>query len=243
MGPVTDLVAGLVFPFVWLWYFVIQNSSVAILISAASAAAFATISIRHQRHVTTLRETYATIKKDLWDKDFLNARKEFGRIKRECKRKNISIAAYCPLAPEEDAAPKADSRTKVDAKKAAKKAGEQSLTDSIASGIAGKEADDAVKNDRIRKLQALNNILNDYENMAIGIKMNILDEDYLYRWMKSSLIDDWQELNPLVTAFRHARKKPAIYIEFEGLASAWMENKSYKNGRKLNRTERKLSVM
>jgi hypothetical protein len=142
-----------------------------------------------------MRETFATVKQDNWDKDLIDARKTFGRIKADLKRDGGTIAKYADLAAE------------------------------------GNE--DAI---------ILQTIMNDYENVALGVRHNIMDEVYLFRWMRGALIRDWNDFSPLVTAYRHQFQSPALYIEFEGLATAWMSNRSYRTNRRLRRAYRKIRV-
>ncbi|MCB1391259.1 MAG: DUF4760 domain-containing protein [Rhodobacteraceae bacterium] len=84
----------------------------------------------------------------------------------------------------------------------------------------------------VEKATTLRTILNDYENLALGIRYSILDEEYLHRWTRTTLIDDWNELMPLVTAYRSSGSQNA-YIEFEGLATCWDRGRSYKTGKSI----------
>lgn len=88
----------------------------------------------------------------------------------------------------------------------------------------------------------LQTIMNDYENIALGIRHNIIEEVYLFRWMRGALLSDWNTLSPLVTAFRHSLGSPQAYIEFEGLANAWQANRSYRTNRRLRRARRQITV-
>ena len=88
----------------------------------------------------------------------------------------------------------------------------------------------------------LNTILKDYENIALGVRHHILDETYLYRWMRSTVIHDWTALSPLVTAYRSVDKVPNAYIEFEGMATAWEDGRSYRTGRLLKAANRSIRV-
>jgi len=76
-------------------------------------------------------------------------------------------------------------------------------------------------------------ILNDRENTAIGIRRSILDEEYLYRYMRSGVIDDWEASSALVIAFRRLKKNPMLFVEFEGLAAQWQNGTSYRTDRKM----------
>lgn len=89
---------------------------------------------------------------------------------------------------------------------------------------------DPAKEDDVKHAITLRTILNNYENLALGVRYNILDEEYLFRWTRTGLISDWNYLMPLVTAYRSAGS-PNAYIEFEGLATSWQNNKSYRSGK------------
>jgi hypothetical protein len=88
----------------------------------------------------------------------------------------------------------------------------------------------------------LKTILNHYENMALAVRKDIVDEEYLFRWTRSVMLRDWDTLAPLVNAYRHQRKNQAIYIEYEGLVNAWSQDLSYRTARDLKRPKRWMSV-
>jgi hypothetical protein len=79
-------------------------------------------------------------------------------------------------------------------------------------------------------------IANDYENMALGIRMNIIDENFAYRSTRGNLIRDWHSLSPVVMSYRSKYNNNLIYIEFEGLFNAWENHRSYLTRRKMRRT-------
>jgi hypothetical protein len=76
-------------------------------------------------------------------------------------------------------------------------------------------------------------ILNDRENTAIGIRRGILDEEYLFRYSRSGVITDWEATSALIIAWRRRRQNPLLFVEFEGLASQWQNNLSYRTSRPL----------
>lgn len=96
--------------------------------------------------------------------------------------------------------------------------------------------------ENIKDRTTLQLIMNDYENIALGVRMNILDETYLFRWMRSSVIQDWETLNPLVNAYRVKFSNPNIYIEFEGLTTEWQKGRSYRTGRKIKPAVRRFRI-
>lgn len=93
----------------------------------------------------------------------------------------------------------------------------------------------------IEKATTLRTILNNYENLSLGVRYNILDEGYLYRWTKTNTLHDWNYLVPLVTAHRSAGHTTA-YMEFEGLATSWLEGKSYRTGKKMKPPNRRTKI-
>jgi hypothetical protein len=86
----------------------------------------------------------------------------------------------------------------------------------------------------------LRSIANDYEFMALGIKMDILDEEFVYRAARGALIRDWAALSPLVIAYRQRHNSQLVYIEFEGLTHAWEQDKSYRSGRKMRPARKRI---
>lgn len=73
----------------------------------------------------------------------------------------------------------------------------------------------------------IRSVLNNHENLAIGIRRGILDEEYLYRFMRGIVVVDWQNMSPFVAVLRQEAENPLIYAEFEGLATQWQNSRSY----------------
>ena len=193
--PFSDFIATAIAQIASFVGFFFQTPTAAILTSAILAFAITARSIRSQREMTRLRETFLTIDRGNWDKDLIRNRRRFREIRDELKASKESIAKYHSPATE--------------------------------------DIEDAV---------VLHNMLKDYENLALGVRHKILDEVYLCRWMRTTLIHDWTTLSPLVTAYRSVDKVPTAYIEFEGLATAWQNNRSYKNGRKIKTAKRSIRI-
>ena len=63
--------------------------------------------------------------------------------------------------------------------------------------------------------------LNDHELMAIGIKERLLDEELLRKYLKSTVIRDFQECLPFINATRSRLQNPNIYLELEKLVGIW----------------------
>ncbi len=85
-------------------------------------------------------------------------------------------------------------------------------------------------------------ILNDYENAALGIRHGILDEQFLFQFMRSHVLDDWKQLSPLVYEIRGRAGVPQLYVEFEGLAAQWDQELSYCTGMSLALSRRRIWV-
>ena len=92
---------------------------------------------------------------------------------------------------------------------------------------------DKLKSEHIETSGHLRTIANDYEYLAIGIKMDIIDERFVYDAMRSAVISDWQSLSHLATGYRKKFSNDVFYKEFEGLAAAWGCRRSYRTGRKV----------
>lgn len=93
------------------------------------------------------------------------------------------------------------------------------------------------------QVATIRHVLNDYENIAIGIRRGIIDEDYMYRFMRSTVIRDWYAASAFVISIRNKDDLPQLYVEVEGLATAWRDEKSYLNpDRPLNTTQRRLFI-
>jgi hypothetical protein len=71
-------------------------------------------------------------------------------------------------------------------------------------------------------------ILNDRENTAIGIRRGILDEEYLFRYSRSGVIADWEAASAVIIAWRRTKRIPLLFVEFEGLATQWQNDLSYR---------------
>ena len=68
--------------------------------------------------------------------------------------------------------------------------------------------------------RALDDYLNHYEIIAIGIQARILDKDFYAAWMKSAYVDTWDRAFPYIRACRNAGFLKT-YVNFEMLAREW----------------------
>jgi uncharacterized protein DUF4760 len=98
------------------------------------------------------------------------------------------------------------------------------------------------RQDDREKMATLIAIMSNYENLALGVRRHIIDETYLHRYVRGMLICDWEYLAPFVTVARTKHTNQALYIEFEGMAIAWKNNKSYRTGNKLKRSRLTIKV-
>jgi Domain of unknown function (DUF4760) len=82
-----------------------------------------------------------------------------------------------------------------------------------------------VANEKTTETQTIRLILNQYELVAIGIQLGILDFKFWQRWGKSITVRSWKHASPFVSKLRERVSNPAIYYEFEELAKALEANK------------------
>lgn len=93
------------------------------------------------------------------------------------------------------------------------------------------------------ELEAILNIANDYEIMAIGIDQHVLDEGVIRETFRSAWIDDYKTLSPFFTAIREEKKikgedgkertqkaNRKFFIVFEKYATKWKIEKDIEDG-------------
>jgi hypothetical protein len=85
----------------------------------------------------------------------------------------------------------------------------------------------------------LRTIANDYELMSLGIRLNIIDEAFAYRYMRGGVMIDWRAISPIATAYRAKYDNQLLYLEFEGLVNAWEQHKSYLTDRTMKPTKKR----
>jgi hypothetical protein len=173
-----------------LSYFGITPEAFAIVFSTFIAAVFAWLTIKHGQSVAKSRLTFETIQRTLWDKDYLESRKDFIKLRDEPD----GLVTY-----------------------------------------ANSNADFAAQRAHIR------GILNDYENICIGMKMDIIDEQHMYFWQKSTLIEDWDKSKAFITHIRQASGRGKLFETFEEFAESWKDgNSAVKKGLKLPESQKKI---
>jgi Domain of unknown function (DUF4760) len=77
-----------------------------------------------------------------------------------------------------------------------------------------------IANEKTVETQTIRLILNQYELVAIGIQLGILDYKFWQRWGKSTTIRSWNHASPFVLRLRERLSNPAVYHEFEELVKA-----------------------
>jgi hypothetical protein len=238
IGPVISLIVWPLFFVTRVVWFILEHTSAAILLSAVSAGIFAWRTMKTQSATVRLRETFATINRDNWDRDVIAARTTLMRIKSELVKNPGGISKFAHESNPIDAPDqRADPNT-------VRPPAQEGLND-VPAGPRDRDAekDKAAKDEAFFEVRTtLQTILNDYENVALGIKHGILDERFLYQWMRAVVISDWVTLSPLVNEYRRIYNNRQIYVEFEGLSEAWSRNRSYRNNGRLNRSRRWLSI-
>lgn len=83
----------------------------------------------------------------------------------------------------------------------------------------------AAEHDASEEAEAMRNILNYYETLAIGIKNKVLDEKFLFNALRGVLLRDWDTADPFVVAMRKRFTNDQIFIETETLARRWVDLK------------------
>jgi hypothetical protein len=72
---------------------------------------------------------------------------------------------------------------------------------------------------------AVRTIMNDYELVAIGIRLKILDENFLHSFSRKTTLLDFDKMKPYIDETRRINDNDAIYAEFEKLVTRWRNHK------------------
>jgi hypothetical protein len=217
VGPVADVI-GTYFGYVLLvlasiWQYLMDHAPAAALLGVGVALAIALRTLAHQRATARLRETFAMIHSSIWSDDYSQARRTVRGLEDELQRTGGTIADFYK-----------------------RKSSAPAYPHGLFSVSSRADADHAARVSTLRR------VLSNYENMALGVKTGILDEGYLFRWTRGILLRDWDLLAPLVAQIRHDSGNQHVYIEFEGLAVAWENERSYFSGRQMERARRRVTV-
>ncbi|CAA2158931.1 hypothetical protein MBRA_04179 [Methylobacterium brachiatum] len=234
-GPIASAIAYPIQRLVDFWDYIVAHPSAAGLLTALIAGSIAISSIKATRSVARLRETYNSFSGANWDADVIKARKVFAEVRKECANSPHSISNYS----EEKTFGNVDANQSTRHKDLFKSA----FPSSKSSNNISDQVNSEYEAGRLRHQEAvitLRTILNDYENIALGIKLGILDEDYAYRYYRGTVLRDWEAMSPLVFTYRSKRGNNRLFIEFEGLAHAWENEFSFRNRGRLQFAQKKM---
>jgi len=81
------------------------------------------------------------------------------------------------------------------------------------------------EHDSGEQAQAIRLILNDFELVAIGIQLGIMDYELYKRWARSNVLFYWRKAHPFVARVRERLDRPMLWNEFEQMAR-WMDENS-----------------
>lgn len=81
------------------------------------------------------------------------------------------------------------------------------------------EAAGQKENEASQNTVALRSILNDYELMAVGINLGVLEEELVRRYLISTALKDFERTKTYIKAVR--KRNPQAYTEFESLCERW----------------------
>jgi hypothetical protein len=65
---------------------------------------------------------------------------------------------------------------------------------------------------------------------------------FLHRSICGMVLLDWQRFSPFIVEAREKYQNPNVYVEFEGLATAWQNRRSYRTGARLRQVRRRIAV-
>lgn len=89
--------------------------------------------------------------------------------------------------------------------------------------------------EKTEEVQAIKVVLNDFELVAIGIQLNIIDEEFYRRWFMSGVTRHWRHARPFVAALRTRTANETLFHEFEQMAGWFSDDKPPQRKRWLNR--------
>lgn len=215
--------ASVTFNLISIVSYIFHHAPAATITAASVAAYIAISSINSNRSLSRLRETFNNLNKSNWDADVIDARGLFAEVKLETKINPQEISKYCTDFFTYNQIDKDSNKTTKDAK---------TLQEIFKTRNTDPETDKkAEKHNKTRR--ALLAILNEYENLALGVKLEIIDEEFLFRAIRGAAIADWKSLSPLVNGYRDRLQNKLAFIEFEALISAWERETSLRTGKKI----------
>ncbi|WP_286272435.1 DUF4760 domain-containing protein [Thalassotalea hakodatensis] len=84
---------------------------------------------------------------------------------------------------------------------------------------------------RVRLELQIITFLNMYENLFLGVMMDVYDELLLFKYKRGAVLTHWKEVEPLIKEWREIDENPALYEVFERFANDWHQNKFVCRGR------------
>lgn len=72
---------------------------------------------------------------------------------------------------------------------------------------------------------AIRLVLNEREQLAIGVQFGVLDKSYIRRYSRGQLVKDFRIAAPFIYKIRAVSANPAIYHEFEDLVRSFVDKK------------------
>jgi hypothetical protein len=84
------------------------------------------------------------------------------------------------------------------------------------------------ENSESSQASIIEEMLNYYELISLGIRMGTLDEHFYKLWYRSSLVTDYRRLQPYIVELRRWTGVPTYFYQFERLATKWAANPKVK---------------
>ena len=157
--------------------------------------------------------TFQTLHNTLWDKDFQRFRRQWDSIQHVLAKVN----SYSELE---------DHYLNADADFIAKRLKHHRKHRIHTAQLDLFEIDEEI-NEKTRReildddLAIIRAVLNDYELVAIGIRVGILDEEMCLRYMRGSTLKDWYSSSQIIKSLRRRYNNTALLAEFDALAQRW----------------------
>lgn len=163
--------------------------------------------------------TFQTLHNTLWDKDFQRFRRQWDSIQHVIARVNSmsELEEYYQSADEEFLLKRLKNHQKHKIHTAQLDLFKDPPT------LDQKLRQDILDDD----LAIIRAVLNDYELVAIGVRVGILDEEMCLRYMRGLTLKDWHSASQIIKSLRRKYNNTALLAEFDALAQRW-ETKAVK---------------
>jgi Domain of unknown function (DUF4760) len=99
-------------------------------------------------------------------------------------------------------------------------------------GLAPWAEEDKEKTDEAQKIRT---VLNEFELIAIGVQLGIIDFELYVRWFRSGVIRYWRHAAPYVFSLRSRLENDAMYHEYEEMVRWLRDNRMPRRGRLFRR--------